>query len=426
MFKALRHRNLRLYLSGQFISQMGTWMQQLALSWLVYRLTHSAFWLGVVTFAAQIPSFFLGLFAGVFVDRMSRYHLLMATQGLSAIQALVLSYLTLTGQITLPEILGLSLFLGVVNAVDMPTRQAFVIEMIHDKRELANAIALNSSVMNGTRLIGPAIAGIVIASFGEGICFLVNAVSYLAVLYALNLMKLNLPRRVPHTTQWWVSVKEGMDFVRHFAPIGVLLVFMAILSLVGAPYVTLLPAMADQVFHGGAHALSVMSVFSGCGAFGAAFWLASRTSVMRLGLMINFCGFLLGVCLIGLSFVTRLELALPILFLAGFTMMAQMASSNVLIQTLVPDDKRGRVMSLFNLCLVGVSPIGSLLMGALGEKKGLGFALLGSGGLFLGVSVWFYGQQKRLSQWVVPLYAERGILPEKGWDFGSSFKDSVF
>lgn len=398
LFRALRHRNFQLYLSGQFISLIGTWMQQLATNWLVYRLTHSVFWLGVANFSSQIPSFILGAFAGVIVDRSNRHLLLKWTQGLSAVQALIFFLLVYSQKITVWQILALSIFLGIVNAIDMPTRQSFVIQMIGDKRDLPNAIALNSSVMNATRLIGPALAGIVIASAGESVCYFLNAISYLGVLYALFKIRVEVPQKPSRREPIVESLKAGMRFAFQTRTIGTLLVLLSILSLIGAPYMTLFPAMADQLYKGGAHTLGLLTSATGIGAFAASFFLASQKSSLKLGSWIAACAWIFGGGVIALALVHSLHFALPVLFILGFSMMMQMAGSNVVIQTLVDDDKRGRVMSLYSLALLGVAPFGSLLIGVIADGIGLMPTLLILGCVYLGVASWFSRRWGGLNQ----------------------------
>jgi MFS family permease len=412
VLRALRHRNLKLYLSGQLVSLLGTWMQQLAVGWLIYRYTHSPFWLGVSYFSSQIASFALGPFAGVWIDRSNLHRLLKWTQGLSALQALALGLLTWGDRLDLTGIILLNLSLGVINAVDMPTRQAFVIQMVGKKADLANAIAMNSSVINGTRLIGPIIAGAVISAYGESICFLLNALSFGAVFTALHWMKLEYPRNTTHREPAWHSLQSGFRFAFGFRPIGTLLIHLSILSVVGAPYNNLLPVLSDQLFKGGVHTLSLFTSVSGLGAFAAALYLLLRKSVLGLGRFIAVCGFFFALGLIALPFAVHLWIMLPLLFFLGFALMIQMAGSNILIQTLVEDDKRGRVMSLFSFAVMGLSPFGSLWMGSFAERWGLTATLVFSGGVFLFASFWLLCRLSKLSHTVRPIYLRMKILTE--------------
>ena len=411
---SLRHRNFRLYLSGQFISLIGTWMQSMALSWMVYRMTKSTFWLGVVTFSSQIPTFVLGLFAGVLVDRVNRHTLLLWTQSLQAIQAAVLAYLTIYGKITLPEIIALGVFLGIVNSVDMPARQAFVVQMVEGRKDLPNAIALSSSVMHGTRLIGPAIAGIMIAALGEGPCFLLNAVSYIAVILALLFMKVNPPVFRNNHENIFLSMRDGLRAAFSFRPIGTILILLSIMSLIGMSYVTLFPALAATMLKGDAHTLGLVTSSSALGGLAAAFFLASRKTVLKLGRAIGASALILALGILALSCTSNPYYVFPLLFCTGFGMMLQMSCGNTLIQTLVDDDKRGRVMSIFIWALLGMSPFGSLLIGAIAEKFGLVQALFLCGGLCLLTAFWFLSRLRLLSSDVRPLYVRLGILTVAG------------
>jgi MFS family permease len=286
VIRALDHRNFRLFFGGQSISLIGTWMQRIALGWLVYRLTNSAFLLGAVGFAGQIPIFFIAPFAGVFADRWNRQRMLILTQTLSMAQALLLSFLVLTGTVSVWQIIALSAFLGVVNAFDMPIRQAFTLEMIENKEDLGNAIALNSSMVNSARLLGPSLAGMLIAVFGEGTCFLLNGISYVAVIAALLAMKINprppQPRRPPAMQE----LKQGFAYAFGFAPIRDVLLLLGLVSLVGMPYTVLMPIFARDILHGGPHVLGFLMGASGIGALAGAVYLASRKSVLGLGKII--------------------------------------------------------------------------------------------------------------------------------------------
>lgn len=409
MFNALRYRNFRLYLGGQFISLIGTWMQNLATSWLVYRLTGSTFWLGVSTFCSQIPTFILGLFAGVIVDRMNRHRLLIWTQSAAAIQASILAALTFSGRAHLHGILALSIALGIINALDTPARQSFLIQIIDEKKDLTNAIALNSSVMNGTRLIGPAIAGLLIHWIGEGGCFLVNALSYVAVIFALTQIRiektLNLVKKSDSVLE---SLQDGLLFVSQSIPVKTVLILLTVLSLVGAPFMTLFPAMADRVFHGGANTLGILTASTGMGAFCAAFFLATRKNILKLSWIIGTSAIGFSLSLVLLAFVKQIHLAIPILFVAGCGMMLQMASSNMLIQSLVDDSRRGRVMSLFTISLMGIAPFGSLFVGGIAHRCGVTITLFVSGVVYLLAAFWFWNQRPGMNQEVESHYLKMG------------------
>jgi MFS family permease len=378
---------------------IGTWMQQLAVGWLVYRMTHSAFWLGLVNFLTQIPNFILGLIAGVFVDRLDRLRVLKWTQALLGVQALILAILTLTGKLTLEQVLLLSMFQGIVNAIDMPTRQAFVVQMLEDRRHLGNAIALNSSVINGTRLVGPAIAGVMVVHFGEGVCFLFNAFSYLAVMIALYFMKVYSTPIHRSDESFFESMQSGLSYLFTSPVMRSVIIMLMVLSLVGTPFVTLFPAMADQVFHGGANVLSGLTIASGLGAFAAAFFLTHHSnsvstssgspSIYSLVQRTAICSVVFAISLGTMGFVNSIWIGMPVLVVAGFGMMFQMSGSNIFIQTIVDDDKRGRLMGVFTLALTGVTPFGSLLMGGLADRLGLKQTFVICGSFYLLASLVF-------------------------------------
>ena len=371
-FPALKHRNYQIYLSGQFISLIGTWMQRLAMSWIIYRLTKSALWLGIAGFASQIPMFVFGLFAGVIVDHVDRHKLLIWTQALAAVQAFVLAYLTLTGKITLTELIILELVLGTINAFDITTRQAFVIQMVKHKKDVPNAIALNSSIVNMTRLIGPAIAGATIAIVGEGLCFLLNGLSYVAVLIALffmNVEKLNFLKF--DKKKIFQNINLGYHSAFDNPSISAVILFVGFISFFGAPFMNLLPALAAKMPNSGAHTLGWISASTGLGSLIGALFLASRQGPPDLGKIISFGGLTMGLFLIFLGSTHNLIFVLIMVFMSGLGMMLQMSSTNTVIQTLVEDGMRGRVLSFLAFALFGTAPFGSLMMGALAEHLGL-------------------------------------------------------
>ena len=412
-WRALRHRNFRLFFSGQSISLIGTWMTRIATSWLVYRLTGSALLLGVVGFVGQIPTFLLAPFAGVWVDRLNRRNVLVWTQVLAAVQSLVLAGLTLAHVITLWEILVLSAFQGLINAFDMPGRQAFLIEMVEDRKDLGNAIALNSSMVNAARLIGPSIAGVLIAASGEGICFLIDGVSYLAVIASLLLMRLAPAVVVLNAgarPSMMVQLREGWDFVAAFVPIRSILILFAICSLMGMPYVVLMPIFASKVLHGGPHTLGFLMGAAGTGALVAAISLAFRKSVVGLTKTVPIAAALfgLGLILFGLSHV--LWLSLPMMLLVGFGMMGGMAASNTIIQTLVRQEMRGRVMSYYTMAFVGMAPFGSLLAGGLAHMLGAPTAIILTGSCCILGAAWFTTQLPAIRAVMRPIYQEMGLL----------------
>lgn len=413
MVRALRHRNYRLFFSGQSVSLIGTWMTRIATSWLVYRLTRSALLLGLVGFAGQIPSFLLAPVAGVLVDRWNRHRLLVATQVLAMLQSAALALLALTGVINIWHVLALSLFQGVINAFDMPARQAFVVEMVEKREDLGNAIALNSSMVNAARLLGPSIGGVLIAAVGEGWCFFWDAVSYLAVLASLLLMRLTpRPRRAATGTKVIAGLREGWLYVAGSPPIRSILLLLALVSLVGMPYTVLMPVFASNVLHGGPHTLGFLMAATGVGALSGAAFLANRRSVLGLGKFIPLMAGLFGAGLIGFSFSRTLWLSIPLLLVTGLGFMVQMAASNTLLQTLVEDDKRGRVMSFYTMAFMGTTPFGSLFAGSLASRIGAPRTLLLGGAGCIAAALWFASLLPRLRERVRPLYVRMGILPE--------------
>jgi MFS family permease len=413
IFRALYHRNYRLFFGGQGISLIGTWMQQLAMSWLVYRMTNSAFLLGLIGFSSQICGFFFAPFAGVLSDRWNRHHILVVTQSLAMIQAFVLATLTLTGTITVHHIILLALFLGFVNAFDMPNRQAFVVEMVQKREDLGNAIALNSFLFNGARLVGPSIAGILISILGEGICFLLNGVSFLAVIIALLLMKMTSNKRETEKSRVLQGLKEGFAYAFGFPPIRSIIFFIGWISLVGMAYTTLVPVFAKDILHGGSQTYGFLMAASGMGAVIGAVYLASRTSVVGLGRIIAIASGIFGIGLISFSLSHVLWLSLFLSLLAGFGMMVHMASSNTILQTMVDDDKRGRVMSLYTMSFMGMAPFGSLLGGSLASKIGAPYTLIICGAFCILGSFMFTKKLPSIRRMVRPIYIRKGILSEK-------------
>lgn len=411
-FRAFGSRNYRLYFAGQGISLIGTWIQTIALSWLVYSLTHSAFLLGLVGFSAQIATFLLAPFAGVVADRLNRHRLLVVTQTLFMVQALVLGTLVLTRAITVWQIVLLSVLVGTVNAFDTPTRQSFVVSMIENRDDLPNAIALNSSMFNGARLVGPAIAGILIAAVGEGVCFLINAGSYLAVIAALLAMRVTPRAPRGQRRRVWHELREGFAYTFGFAPTRDIILLLAVVSLVGMPYATLMPIFAAQVLHGGASTLGFLSSAAGVGALAGAVVLASRRSVLGLGRWIPAACTAFGMALIAFSLSRWLPLSLLFLAVAGLGMITQMASSNTILQTVVDDEWRGRVMSFYTMAFIGMTPFGSLLAGALASRIGAPRTVMLGGIICLLAAAAFARRLPELRRLVRPIYRERGIIPE--------------
>jgi MFS family permease len=413
IFRALHHRNYRLFFGGQSISLIGTWMQQIAVNWLTFRLTHSAFLLGVVGFTSRIPTFLLASFAGVLADRWNRHRILVVTQTLSMIQALILALLVLTDTIAIWHIISLSLFLGLINALDIPTRQSFVVDMIEKKEDLGNAIALNSSMVNGARLVGPSIAGILIATVGEGICFLLNGLSFFAVIISLLAMKITSEKRETKGTPVWQGLKEGFSYAFGFSPIRSILFILGLISLMGMPYTVLMPIFAREILHGGPHTFGFLMAASGVGAVAGAIYLASRRSVLGLGRIIVIASGIFGFGLITFSLSHVLWLSLLLLVLTGFGMMVQMASSNTILQTIVDDDKRGRVMSFYTMAFMGMAPFGSLLAGSLASQIGAPNTLLIGGASCILGSFMFAKQLPFIRKMVRPIYIRKGIILEE-------------
>jgi MFS family permease len=387
--RALRARNYRLFMSGQLVSLIGTWMQMVAQAWLIYRLTGSAALLGLIGFAGQIPVFVLAPLGGVIADRVTRHRILVATQSAMMVLALILAVLTLLEIIAVWQIFVLASLLGLANAFDIPARQAFIAEIV-ERDDLVNAIALNSSMVNGARIVGPAVAGIVVATAGEGWCFLLNALSYVAVVTALLRMRIRAAARPSGRASAWAAIVEGFSFAWRTTPIRALLLLLGLVSLMGMPYSVLMPIVADRVLQGGPNAYGVLMSASGVGALGAAISLTVRKGVSGLGrwVAISAAGF--GVSLIAFSMSRSLWLSTALLVPAGFFMMMEMASSNTLIQSMVPDRLRGRVMAVYSMMFMGMAPLGALVAGSLATPLGapatvaIGGAACIAGGIVFG------------------------------------------
>lgn len=411
--RALRYRNYRLYFGGQMISLIGTWMQMVGVSWLIYRLTNSALLLGIAGFASQIPAFVFAPFAGVLVDRLNRHRILILTQSLSMLQAFVLAALVLTGNISVWHIIFLNSLLGLVNGLDLPARQSFVVEIVEKREDMGNAIALNSSTFNLARLIGPSVAGILIAAMGEGMCFFINGVSYLAVIAALLAMRLKPAQKKETKTGALQELKEGFAYVSGFAPVKFIIALLAVLSLVGMPYAVLMPVFAKKILHGGAHTLGFLMAASGTGALAGGIFLAARKNVSGFGRMIPLSMLLFGAGLTAFSLSRNVMFSLFLLALSGFGMMVCMASCNTLIQMIVEDDKRGRVMSFFIMAFMGMAPLGSLLAGILAGNSRVGapHTLLLSGILCILTAVLFSRKLPEMQAIIRPIYIQRGIIP---------------
>ncbi len=392
-FSALRSRNYRLFLGGQLISLIGTWMQTVAQAWLIYRLTGSAALLGLIGFAGQIPVFVLAPLGGVVADHVDRRRVVIAAQSSMMLLAFVLALLTLTHTVRVWHLFFLGSLLGLCNAFDIPARQAFVIEMVGRREDLLNAIALNSSMVNGARVAGPAVAGIIVATLGEGWCFLLNALSYVAVLSALVAMRLEPHEREPSSLSAWERVVEGFSFALKTSPIRALLLLLGLVSLMGMPYTVLMPIFADRILHGGANAYGLLLSASGVGALFGALSLTFRRTISGLGRWVAFSATGFGVALMVFSISRQMWLSMALLVPAGYCMMVEMASSNTLIQSMVPDRLRGRVMAVYSMMFMGVAPFGALLAGALATPLGarttvaIGGAVCVIGGITFGVKL---------------------------------------
>jgi len=411
-WRALRHRNFRLFFGGQSISLIGTWMTRIATSWLVYRLTKSPLLLGTVGFAGQIPTFLLAPLAGVIVDRIDRRKVLVWTQTLAMVQSLLLAWLTLSHRITIAEVLALSAMQGVINAFDMPGRQSFMVKMVEDRDDLSNAIAINSSMVNTARLIGPSLAGLVIAASNEGWCFLVDGISYIAVIASLVMMRLPAMNEQRATTTMLVQMREGWTYVSGFAPIRTILLLFALLSLMGWPFMVLMPIFAVQVLHGGPHTLGFLMGAVGVGSLVSALAMVMRRSVRGLTRMIPIAATAFGVGLICFGFSRSFWLSMPLMLLTGFGMMQGLTASNTIVQTLVDEKMRGRVMSYYTMAFVGMAPFGSLLAGALAHVIGAPHTVIFSGIACIFGALWFWSRLAVIRKQMRPIYVRLGIVPQ--------------
>jgi MFS family permease len=412
IFRSLKYRNYRLFFGGQSFSLIGTWMQRIAMPWLVYHMTGSAFLLGVVGFAGQIPTFLLAPVAGVITDRFSRYKVLLITQIISLVQALILAVLALTGTIQMWQIVALSILLGCISAFDVPSRHSFVIEMVEKKEDLGNAIALNSMMFNGARLIGPSIAGLMLATVGEGLCFLINAISFIFVIFSLLMMKVS-PRNIKKKeSHMFKDLKEGLNYTFGYAPIKHLLLLLALINLMGASYQVLMPVFAKEILHGGSDTFGFLMGAAGLGALLGAGYLASRETVLRLGKIIPAASGLFGAGLIIMSFLRNTPLTLILMVFIGLGLMLHTASSNTILQTITEDDKRGRVMSFYTMAIMGTTPFGSLLSGFLAKTIGTPITIFISGISCMAGALIFLKKLPELKNIVRPVYVKMGIIPE--------------
>jgi MFS family permease len=420
LWRSLRHRDYKLYLCAQLVSVCGTWMQQVAQSWLIYRLTGSATLLGVVGFASQIPIFALGPIGGVLTDRYSPHRIVVRTQTAALLQALLLASLTLSGWVQPIHIIVLGMVLGVVNALDMPARQSLVNQLVSID-DLPNAIALNSSMINAARIVGPAIAGVVVAQVGEGVCFLINAISYLVVIGALLAMRLS--RQISgsaHQVSLTRSLIEGVNYALAISPIRQLLLLMGLVGFMGMPYITLMPVFAGQIHKGGADALGLMMGAVGIGALLGSLFLARRSKILGLGRIIVTAALTFGTGLILFSFSSIFSLSLAILAVVGCAWMVLVAGCNTALQSLSDDKMRGRIMSLFSMMLVGMAPFGSLIAGWSADHIGAPWVIV-IGGFFCALAGLIFARQlPKLREVAIPILIARGIIPDPGADGGAT------
>jgi MFS family permease len=419
LFRALKHRNYRLYFFGQSISLIGTWITRLASSWLVYRLTDSELLLGLVTFVGQIPSLVLSPIAGVYIDRWNKHRVLVITQVLAMCQSAVMAFLTLTGRITVADVMVLQGIQGLINAFDTPARQSFVVQMVEDRADLPNAIALNSALVNGSRMIGPAIGGLLIAAVGEGWCFALDACSYIFVVGSLLAMHVPFAVKAADRTPIITALTAGFRYVSGFAPVRSGLLLVALISMLGMPYQVLMPVMASEVLGGGANTLGILMTATGLGALGGSVYLASRHTVVGLGRRIAQAAMLFGAALLAFSASTNLWLSLAVLPLTGVGFIVTIAATNTVVQSVVPENLRGRVMSFYTVAFLGTAPVGSLIAGFAAERIGAPVTIAIGGAACVIGGAWFYTTLPRLRALIHPVYAERGLLIVPDADAGT-------
>jgi MFS family permease len=412
IFRSFQYRNYRLFFGGQGISLIGTWMQRIALPWLVYHTTGSVFLLGVVSFAGQIPTFILAPIAGVLTDRWNRYYVLIVSQIVAMLQAFVLTWLFYSGKIETWHIVVLSAVIGVFNAFDVPSRQAFVVDLVEKKEDLGNAIALNSLMFNGARLIGPSVAGVLLASAGEGICFLTNGISYLFVIASLLFMKVPLRSKLTSNNRISIEMKEGFVYVFGFAPIKQLILLLGLVSLMVMPYSVLMPVFAKEILHGGSNTYGFLMGAAGFGALLGGLYLASRQTILQLGRLVPFAAAISGIGLIAFSLSRYFLFSMFMMVVAGLGMMLHTAASNTILQTIVDEDKRGRVMSIYTMAIMGTAPFGSLMAGGLAKVIGAPNTILAGGVACIIGGILFYRKLPELKNLVRPIYVKMGIIPE--------------
>lgn len=413
IFRALKYRNFKLFFYGQTISLVGTWIQVIATSWLVYDLSNSAFLLGLVGFVSRIPTLVFAPFAGVIADRFDKYKLLFLVQVLAMLQAVLMTLLLFLNIIQIWHILVLGTFLGIINSIDMPVRQSFFIELIEKKEDLGNAIALNSAMVNGARLIGPSLAGILVASFGESWCFMINSLSFIAIIFTLMQMKIPKKKIKTEKQSHLHILKEGFKYAYRVHPIRDILLLLALVSLMGMPFQVLMPVFAKDILHGGAEALGILMGAIGAGALVGALYLAYKETVIGLGKKLVYSTILFGAGLIIFSLSQWLWFSIIILFFTGLGMMIEITASNTLLQTISEDDKRGRIMSFYSIAFMGTVPLGNLLSGVLSDLIGVPYTVL-LGGIFciIGASI-FYTRLPEIRNLIRPIYAKKEMIPEE-------------
>ncbi len=412
IFRSLQYRNYRLFFSGQGISLVGTWMQRIAMPWLVYHITGSVVLLGVVSFAGQIPTFILAPVAGVLTDRWNRYYVLIVSQIVAMLQALALTWLFYSGTIEVWHIVGLSVLMGCFNAFDVPSRHAFVVDLVEKKEDLGNAIALNSLMFNGARIIGPSIAGVLLASAGEGICFLSNAISYLFVIASLLFMKVTPHEKVKRNTHILKDMQEGFNYAFGFAPIKHLILLLGLVSVMTMPYSVLMPVFAKEILHGGSHTFGFLMGAAGFGALVGGLYLASRKTILRLGRIVPIAAAISGIGLIAFSLSRYFLLSMLMMVIAGLGMMLHTASSNTILQTILEEDKRGRVMSIYTMAIMGTAPFGSLMAGSLAKIIGSPNTILIGGIACIAGALLFFRKLPELKNLVRPIYMKMGLIAE--------------
>jgi len=411
IFHTLKYKNFRFFFIGQGISLTGSWMQQTAMAWLVYKMTNSAFLLGLVVFANQFPTFILSPVAGVIADHFSRQRILLVTQCILMVQALALAALTLAGVVTIPEIILLGVIMGSVNAFDIPARHSFVFEMVEQKKNLTNAISLNSFIFNLARLIGPSAAGLLIAVTSEGICFLANGVSFIAIITVLLKMKVVSRRNMWQAGSSVIEhMKDGIKYAVRFLPIRSLLLLLGVMSLVGASYIILMPIYARDIIHSGPQALGLLMGSVGVGALLGTGFLAQRKTVLGLVKILSWSGLMLGICLIAFAFSRSLWLSVLLLALSGFGIVVNVSGTNILLQTIVEDDKRGRIMSLYAMAFMGTAPIGSFLSGIMAGFFGVLTTVVIAGIVTILAVIIFRKNLSAFKKDIYPVYQKMGII----------------